>query len=208
MATPRKKNPQKAGRKTGYAKAYASIARQRTRSGATLFEIATELNVSLPTIFRWANQFPEFRDSIVLGRSEGGDRSVRSLFERANGYTYEVEKIGFYKGRVVRAKTWEHVPPDVTALSFWLRNRDPDHWRERQELDQRIETVRDGPTNRDIAKALALLMEEARIQKARLIEGSIKESDDGKDQGNGGLRRRDDDRGPGNGSGNGSGNRS
>jgi hypothetical protein len=24
----------------------------------------------------------------------------------------------------------EHVPPDVTACIFWLKNRDPAHWRD------------------------------------------------------------------------------
>jgi hypothetical protein len=29
----------------------------------------------------------------------------------------------------------EHVPPDVTACIFWLKNRDPQHWRDTQQLE-------------------------------------------------------------------------
>jgi hypothetical protein len=29
----------------------------------------------------------------------------------------------------------EHVPPDVTACLFWLKNRDPQHWRDSQQLE-------------------------------------------------------------------------
>jgi hypothetical protein len=29
----------------------------------------------------------------------------------------------------------EHVPPDVTAAIFWLKNRDPQHWRDSQQLE-------------------------------------------------------------------------
>ena len=29
----------------------------------------------------------------------------------------------------------EHVPPDVTACIFWLKNRDPQHWRNSQLLE-------------------------------------------------------------------------
>jgi hypothetical protein len=29
----------------------------------------------------------------------------------------------------------EHVPPDVTAGVFWLKNRDPQHWRDSQQLE-------------------------------------------------------------------------
>jgi len=33
----------------------------------------------------------------------------------------------------VHAPYVEHVPPDVTACIFWLKNRDPQHWRSAQE---------------------------------------------------------------------------
>jgi hypothetical protein len=29
----------------------------------------------------------------------------------------------------------EHVPPDVTAGIFWLKNRDPQHWRDSQQME-------------------------------------------------------------------------
>jgi hypothetical protein len=29
----------------------------------------------------------------------------------------------------------EHTPPDVTACIFWLKNRDPQHWRDSQQLE-------------------------------------------------------------------------
>jgi hypothetical protein len=53
-----------------------------------------------------------------------------SLYNRANGYSYEAEKIFCDKnGKVTRVPYREHVPPDVTAWIFWLKNRDPAHWR-------------------------------------------------------------------------------
>jgi hypothetical protein len=35
----------------------------------------------------------------------------------------------------VYAKYIEHVPPDTTAAIFWLKNRDPQHWRDSQLLE-------------------------------------------------------------------------
>jgi hypothetical protein len=35
----------------------------------------------------------------------------------------------------VYAKYIEHIPPDVTACIFWLKNRDPQHWRDSQQLE-------------------------------------------------------------------------
>jgi hypothetical protein len=29
----------------------------------------------------------------------------------------------------------EHVPPDVTACIFWLKNRDPQNWRDSQQME-------------------------------------------------------------------------
>lgn len=32
----------------------------------------------------------------------------------------------------------EHVPPDVTAQIFWLKNRDPAHWRDAWQIEAAI----------------------------------------------------------------------
>jgi hypothetical protein len=40
--------------------------------------------------------------------------------------------------RVRRVPYREHVPPDVTACIFWLKNRDPAHWRDAWRLDHTL----------------------------------------------------------------------
>jgi hypothetical protein len=64
-------------------------------------------------------------------------RVERSLYERANGYSYDAVKIFMPANRKkpVYAPYVEHVPPDVTACIFWLKNRDPQHWRDTQQLE-------------------------------------------------------------------------
>ena len=50
----------------------------------------------------------------------------RSLYHRANGYSYDAVKIFCSKdGKVTKVPYREHVPPDVTACIFWLKNRKP-----------------------------------------------------------------------------------
>jgi hypothetical protein len=39
------------------------------------------------------------------------------------------------RSRPVYAKYIEHVPPDTTAGIFWMKNRDPQHWRGSQQLE-------------------------------------------------------------------------
>jgi hypothetical protein len=59
-----------------------------------------------------------------------------SLYSRAVGYNYEAVKVFMPANRTqpVYAKYIEHVPP-VTAGIFWLKNRDPQQWRDSQQLE-------------------------------------------------------------------------
>jgi hypothetical protein len=61
----------------------------------------------------------------------------RSLYQRAVGYNYEAVKIFTPANREkpVVVPYIEHVPPDTTAGIFWMKNRDPQHWRDSQQLD-------------------------------------------------------------------------
>ena len=53
---------------------------------------------------------------------------------RANGFHYDAVKIFCDKnGRVTKVPYREYVIPDVTAGIFWLKNRDPQHWRDSQQ---------------------------------------------------------------------------
>jgi hypothetical protein len=70
--------------------------------------------------------------SLKAGKAEADVRVERSLYQRANGYSYEAVKVFMPAGakKSVYALYVEHMPPDVTACIFWLKNRDPAHWRE------------------------------------------------------------------------------
>ena len=58
-------------------------------------------------------------------------------YERANGCSYDAVKIFMPAGakKPVYAPYREHVPPDTTAAIFWLKNRDPAHWRDAWQLE-------------------------------------------------------------------------
>jgi len=74
---------------------------------------------------------------LKIGKAEADSRVERSLFERANGYSYDAVKIFMPAGakKPVYAPYVEHVPPDTTAAIFWLKNRDPAHWRDAWQLE-------------------------------------------------------------------------
>ena len=73
---------------------------------------------------------------LCIGKAEADDRVERSLYSRAVGYSFNSEKIFCNKdGEVTRVPIVEHVPPDVTAQIFWLKNRDPARWRDAWQLE-------------------------------------------------------------------------
>ena len=67
-------------------------------------------------------------------------RMKRSLYQRGLGYNYEATKIFMPAGskQPVVVHYLEHVPADVTASIFWLKNRDPEHWRDVQNVEHAL----------------------------------------------------------------------
>ena len=131
------------GQPSPYRPEFAKQAKDRCEKGADNKELAEFFDVSLTTLDRWAAKHTEFRGALKVGKEPADDRVERSLFQRAVGYSFESEKIFQYEGRAVRVKTIEHVPPDVTAQIFWLKNRRPKEWRDRRDLvvEESPETV-------------------------------------------------------------------
>ena len=58
--------------------------------------------------------------------------ALQLFYRRANGFEYDAVKIFMPAGakKPIYAPYVEYVPPDTTAAIFWLKNRDPEHWRD------------------------------------------------------------------------------
>ncbi|MEW9576733.1 hypothetical protein U9K47_15465 [Bacillus toyonensis] len=111
------------------------------RDGLVDEQIAKNIGISRATLSNWKNKHPLIARALVRGK-EVVDREVENaLLKRALGYTYEevtvlrqeVEEGVFESVEAKRVK--RQVPPDTTALIFWLKNRKPDKWRDRREID-------------------------------------------------------------------------
>lgn len=99
--------------------------------------MADELGISANTFYRWRNEHPEFREATRLGKEAADERVTRSLYHRALGYSHQAVKIFMPAGSTepVYAPYTEHFPPDTQAASLWLRNRQPDKWRDKQDVE-------------------------------------------------------------------------
>jgi hypothetical protein len=100
--------------------------------GAIDTQIAEIIGVDKATLNRWKSDHPSFRDSLKKGKLESDSEIVKTLRQRALGYEVDDIKMSA-QGDVVHYD--KHVPPDVTALIFWLKNRQPREWRDKQELE-------------------------------------------------------------------------
>ena len=96
-----------------------------------------------------------FSEAVIAGKDKADARVERALFGRAVGYTHESEKVFMNKGKIVRAKVTEHVPADTGAALNWLKNRKPDAWREKSEVEltHRYTTMTEDELNYELTVA-------------------------------------------------------
>lgn len=120
------------------------------RKGWTDVEMASFFGVAESTWYKWKVDYPEFSEALRDWKHEADERVERSLYERACGYSHPEAKIFNNGGTEMVVDTIKHYPPDTTAAIYWLKNRQPDVWRDKTEVDQKntgemkIEIVRFG----------------------------------------------------------------
>lgn len=103
--------------------------------GWTDKEIADFYGVSEQTVNNWKQRNPEFLESLKLGKEEADAKVERSLFEKATGYSHPDTHFSVYEGIVTQTPTVKVYAPDTTAAIFWLKNRKPTEWRDKQEIE-------------------------------------------------------------------------
>lgn len=145
-----------AGRPSSYKIEYAEQAAKLCKLGATVAELADFFNVSDRTIYGWQTAHPDFLQALKNGKEAADERVEQSLYHRACGYTYDSEKIFQVDGEPLRVQTRTHVPPDVTACIFWLKNRRREQWRDVKDHDHSVRF--DDLTDEQIDARLAALV--------------------------------------------------
>ena len=125
-----------AGRPSKYNETLLEQARKLSLLGLTDEQMADVCDVSLSAWYKWKNEHPEFMEAIKDGKAEADAQVVKSLYRRAIGYTTRKTQIVTYQGAITdRAEYDEEVNPDTTACIFWLKNRQPELWRDRHQLE-------------------------------------------------------------------------
>lgn len=116
------------------------------RDGLTEEQIAKNIGISRKTLGEWKKKYSDICNTIKKGKEVVDYEVENALFKRAMGYTttvikhMKVKKCSFNddgykiseKEEIVEVKDEVHIPADTTAQIFWLKNRKPEKWREKQ----------------------------------------------------------------------------
>ena len=111
------------------------------RDGLTDAQIAHNMGIGLTTLKEWKKKYPTIA-TILKKTKDVVDKEVENaLYKSAMGYDYEEiteelrfdRKLGDYK-MVVTKRAKKHMPPNTASIIFWLKNRKPEIWKDKQEI--------------------------------------------------------------------------
>lgn len=103
-------------------------------AGLTDKEIAALLEITEQTINNWKIKHPEFFEALNNWKNIADGKVERSLYERAIGYSHPDVHISNYQGNITVTDITKHYPPDPTSMIFWLKNRQPERWKDKAEM--------------------------------------------------------------------------
>jgi len=102
------------------------------RDGLTDEQIAKNMGISRSTLNEWKNKYSDILDTLKKGKEVVDLQVENALLKRALGYKYD--EVTYEFGEEVK-RVRKEVIPDTTAQIFWLKNRRPDKWRDKQDIE-------------------------------------------------------------------------
>lgn len=133
--------PKKRGRPTLFTPAIKKTLLFLAMKGCTDDEMAKIIRVTTPTLNNWKNAHPDFFDALKSNKLLADTEVERSLFERACGYSHEAVHISSYLGVITKTKIIKQYAPDPLCMIFWLKNRQPNNWKDRIEKINNLEPI-------------------------------------------------------------------
>jgi hypothetical protein len=136
-----KKGMAKRGAKTKYKDSFPERAQELAEKGLMDKDIFKQLGISKSSFYDYQKKFPEFSDFLKKGKETIDDNVDDASYIRAVGYDYEeqvtevrISEDGTQHTTLVRTFK-KHMPGDVTAQIFRLKNRRPKEWRDARNIE-------------------------------------------------------------------------
>ncbi len=111
--------------------------------GHTERDTCEMFNVPVSTFEKYKTESPELVEQIRQAKLKADETVVNALYKKAVGYEIEEKTYEFKAGSETKTNTVKNlkkvvkkeIAPDVHAGIFWLKNRMPKVWKDKQELD-------------------------------------------------------------------------
>ena len=124
------------GRPSKFPEGQESAIKKLVLMGASDEDLAEAYNVTFQTVNNWKKDRPSFFESLKGWKEEADTAVERSLYQRACGYQTTEIRTAVHEGMITDVQSVpKHFPPDTTACIFWLKNRQPNNWRDKREVD-------------------------------------------------------------------------
>ena len=101
------------------------------RDGLTDEQIANNMGISTATLYNWKLKYIEIVEALKRGKEVVDIQVENALLKRALGYEYTEETIEIGPTGKKIKQIVKQVVPDTTAQIFWLKNRQPEKWRDK-----------------------------------------------------------------------------
>jgi hypothetical protein len=108
-------------------------------NGIPMDQVYKNLSIAPATWYEYVDKHPVLAELVKWSRAVTNISVENSLFKAATGYDYEeiktvVEEDKNGKKRTRIEKVKRHMPPNPTAMVFWLKNRAATDWNDRREI--------------------------------------------------------------------------
>ncbi len=116
------------------------------RNGLTDEQIAGNMGINVRTLYNWKRKSIRIFQSLKVNKELADIEVENALRKKALGFRETEQTVSMRKtveyenGKRVREVTEpvvmeseRYYPPDTTAQIFWLKNRKPEQWRDKQE---------------------------------------------------------------------------
>ena len=126
-----------------------ALIRSWKRDGLTDEEICENLGIKKSAFYVYKNKYPDFKELLRFDRELTDAEVENQALDNAKGFFYEEEVVvmeteKFYddEGKKIKEVTTPKVVPikkrrlpDQHAVQWWLKNRMPGKWKDKQEID-------------------------------------------------------------------------
>ena len=121
------------------------------RDGLIDKEIAAQMGISYSTLREWRDRFPALSAALKIGKDVADRKVEHKLFDKAVGFTQKVQKPIKLKRTIYengkKVEEYEYIkmveeevyiPPEASCQFFWLKNRKPKEWKDKQQVDANV----------------------------------------------------------------------